>query len=248
MRRQLNAAGARGFIVGLSGGVDSAVTARLAQLAAPGSVIAALLPCHSDPGDDADALAVATHFSIHTTRIDLTAAYDALTAPVQAALGLLPRDIPRAAAPDPPGGHVPLANVKARLRMAALYAVANSVDYLVAGTGNRSELAIGYFTKYGDGGVDLLPIGHLTKRQVLALARDLDIPQAIIDRTPSAGLWEGQTDEGEMGFTYAELERYLRDGPEGVAPALAMRIDRLARRSEHKRAMPPMPEREELPV
>jgi NAD+ synthase len=126
--------------------------------------------------------------------------------------------------------------------MTALYAIANTINYLVAGTGNRSELAIGYFTKYGDGGADLLPIGHLTKREVVALARDLNVPPAIIDRTPSAGLWAGQTDEEEMGFTYAELERYLDRGPEGVSPALAMRIDRLTRQSEHKRAMPPIPE------
>ena len=111
----------------------------------------------------------------------------------------------------------------------------------MAGTGNRSELAIGYFTKYGDGGVDVLPIVNLVKSEVRALARELNVPDAVINRTPSAGLWLGQTDESEMGFTYDELERYLRDGAQSVTPALAMKIERLVRASEHKRRLPPAP-------
>ena len=129
--------------------------------------------------------------------------------------------------------------------MTTLYFLANSTNYLVAGTGNRSELAIGYFTKHGDGGADLLPIGHLLKREVRELAKELGVPDAIIDRPPSAGLWVGQTDEEDMGFTYAELERYLEDGPQAVSPALAMRIERLIRASEHKRKMPPIPDASE---
>ena len=139
-------------------------------------------------------------------------------------------------------GRVPLANMKPRLRMATLYFFANTLNYLVAGTGNRSEAAIGYFTKYGDGGVDLLPIGHLVKSEVRAVARELNVPSPIIERSPSAGLWMGQVDEEEMGFTYAELEHYLDEGPQGVSPALAMRIERLTRSSEHKRQLPPTPD------
>ncbi len=125
--------------------------------------------------------------------------------------------------------------------MTTLYYVANSLNYLVAGTGNRSELTIGYFTKYGDGGVDILPIGRLLKSEVQELARELDVPEPIITKAPSAGLWLGQTDEHEMGFTYADLEQYLKHGPDAVAPALAMRIERLVRASEHKRALAPAP-------
>ena len=125
--------------------------------------------------------------------------------------------------------------------MTTLYYVANSLNYLVAGTGNRSELEIGYFTKYGDGGVDLLPIGRLLKSEVRELARELEVPEPVIAKAPSAGLWLGQTDEHEMGFSYADLESYLTNGPDAVAPALAMRIERLVRASEHKRALPPMP-------
>src|SRR4051812_19396555 len=226
MRQQLQASGARGFIIGLSGGIDSAVVARLAQLAAPGNVVAAILPCRSDPDDERDAMLVANHFSMTTMRVDLAATYDTLIAAAQPALAGLDEGTRLAAPADPLRGRVPLANIKPRLRMTTLYFVANTVNYLVAGTANRSDLAIGYFTKYGDGGCDLLPLGHLEKSEVRALARDLNVPQAIIDRTPSAGLWLGQNDEEEMGFTYPELERYLDDGPQAVPPALAMRIER----------------------
>jgi NAD+ synthase len=239
MRRRLAATGARGFVVGLSGGLDSAVVARLAQLAAPGNVVAAILPCYSDPEDERDAASIAKHFSMTVVRTDLSAAYDTTIAAAQAGLPAQMRGTKTA---DPIRARLPLANVKPRLRMTTLYFLASSLDYLVAGTGNRSELSIGYFTKHGDGGVDLLPIGHLVKSEVRALARELNVPSAIIDRTPGAGLWLGQTDEEEMGFTYAELERYLEEGPQGVSPALAMKIERLIRSSEHKRALPPIPD------
>ena len=241
MRLQLSAAGARGFLIGLSGGVDSAVVARLAHMAAPGAATGVLLPCHSDPQDERDAQSVASHFSLPTMRIDLSATYDVLVVEAQSAVRVLPETVRSATPTDPLRGRVPLANIKPRLRMTALYFVANSLNYLVAGTGNRSELAIGYFTKYGDGGADLLPIGRLLKREVREMAKELGVPAVIIDRPPSAGLWIGQVDEEEMGFTYAELERYLEDGPQAVSPALAMRIERLTRTSDHKRVMPPLP-------
>ena len=241
MRRQLSAAGAHGFVVGLSGGIDSAVVARLAQLAAPGRVLAAILPSHSDPQDETDAELVAKTFSLPVARVDLTPTYEALAVAVQNAVKTLPSDMRPAAPSDPLRGRVPLANMKPRLRMTTLYYLANTLNYLVAGTGNRSELAIGYFTKYGDGGCDLLPLGRLVKREVGAMAVDLKVPKRIIDRIPSAGLWLGQTDEEEMGFAYADLERYLDEGAQGVSPALAMKIERLMRGSEHKRELPPMP-------
>jgi NAD+ synthase len=243
MRQQLQAAGASGLLVGLSGGVDSAVVARLAQLAAPGKVVAAILPCHSDPQDEEDAELVARHFSLTTVHIDLAATYDALIAALQPVMAN--PDYLRNRPPlDPIRGRVPLANIKPRLRMTALYFLANTLNYLVAGTGNHSELSVGYFTKWGDGGVDLLPLGRLTKQQVRSMAAELGVPKVIIDRTPSAGLWAGQKDEEEIGFTYAELDRYLADGPQAVAPALAMKVERLMRASEHKRGLPPMPDEE----
>ena len=244
MRRQLSSSGARGFVVGLSGGLDSAVVARLAQMAAPGHVVAALLPAHSDPADERDAAMVAQHFSLITIRVDLSDVYDATLASAQAALHALPEQLRGPRPTDPIRARLPLVNIKPRLRMTTLYFLANSMEYLVAGTSNRSELSIGYFAKHGDGGSDLLPIGHLLKSEVRALARELNVPAAVIDRTPSAGLWMGQSDEEEMGFSYAELERYLEEGPQGVSPALAMKMERLIRSSDHKRALPPVPDNE----
>lgn len=249
IRDRVNASGARGVAVGLSGGIDSAVVVRLAQLAMQDQVVGVLMPCHSDPRDEADARLVAEHFKVATVRVDLAPSYDRLVADLKSALGRLtvgPAITTSESNPDSIDlkARVPLANIKPRLRMTSLYYIANSLNYLVAGTGNRSELTIGYFTKYGDGGVDLLPLGNLLKSEVRALARSLDIPAPIIDKAPSAGLWLGQTDEAEMGFTYADLESYLTQGPEAVSPALAMRIERLVRASEHKRALAPAPDAE----
>jgi len=240
LRQRATAATARGFVVGLSGGIDSAVVARLCQLATPGQVAGVIMPCRSDPQDEADAGLVADAFSLPVIRVDLEPASEALMTDARAALDTLPREQRPAA--DGEAGRVARGNVGPRLRMATLYYVANSLGYLVAGTGNRSELTIGYFTKYGDGGVDVLPIGHLLKSQVRTLAKELGVPQAIIDKVPSAGLWLGQTDEAEMGFSYADLERYLTDGPEGVSPALALRLERTIRATEHKRSLPPTPD------
>jgi NAD+ synthase len=242
IREQVNASGARGIVVGLSGGIDSAVVLRLSQIAMEGQVVGVLMPCHSEPTDEADAKMVADHFKAPTIRVDLAPTYDRLAADLRAAMTQLPEAIalPSAASTDL-RARIPMANIKPRLRMSVLYYIANSLNYLVAGTGNRSELLIGYFTKYGDGGVDILPLGNLLKSEVQTLARTLDVPAAIIDKPPSAGLWLGQTDEAEMGFGYNDLERYLTDGPQAVSPALAMRVERLVRVSEHKRALAPVP-------
>ena len=237
LRQQVHAAGTRGIVVGLSGGIDSAVVARVAQMAMPDGVMTVIMPAHSDPRDAADARLVADAFALPVITVDLSDPYDALLTRVQGALG------PGAAGQGDAGeaaSRLALANIKPRLRMATLYYVANRLGYMVAGTGNRSEIAIGYYTKYGDGGVDLLPLGSLVKSEVRALARDLGVPAPVIDKAPSAGLWLGQTDEGEMGFTYAELEDYLNKGPESVAPAVATKIDRLALASDHKRQLPPV--------
>lgn len=243
IRQQVTIAGARGLAVGLSGGIDSAVVVRLCQLAAPGNVVGVVMPCDSDAQDEADARMVADHFALPVVRMDLGPSYGRLVGELSSALGQLPPEQqPAAKGATDPNARMAMANVKPRLRMTALYFVANSLNYLVVGTGNRSELMIGYFTKHGDGGSDLLPIGRLLKSEVLELARELKVPDAIIEKAPSAGLWGGQIDEEEMGFKYQDLERYLTKGPDTVAPALAMRIERLIRASEHKRVLAPMPE------
>ena len=243
LRERLAQSGAAGFVVGLSGGVDSAVVARLCQSAAPANVVGVIMPCHSAPGDDEDARLIASTFDIPTVRVDLAPAYDVLIKDLHGAVAAVPQaPLATAHVSGDQRARTPDANVKPRLRMTTLYFLANTLNYLVAGTGNRSELAIGYFTKHGDGGADLLPIGGLLKSEVQAAAREFGVPPSIIDKAPSAGLWPGQTDEAEMGFSYASLEKHLTQGPEAVAPALAMRIERLIRQTDHKRALPPVPE------
>jgi NAD+ synthase len=229
-------AGARGFVFGLSGGIDSAVVGRLCQLSAAHHVLGVLLPCYSHPQDEQDARLVASAFSIPVARVDLGPTFDALSESLQTAVKGLPTRVNVVDIKQ----QMPGANVKPRLRMTALYYVANSLNYLVAGTGNRSEITLGYYTKYGDGGVDLLPIGALLKSEVRELARDLGVPQRIIDKPPTAGLWMGQTDEAEMGFSYEALERYLSGGPSAVPANVAARIEMLRTSSEHKRALPPV--------
>ena len=225
-----------GFVFGLSGGIDSAVVAKLCQMAAPQRVLGVILPCYSHPQDEADARLVASAFSIPVAKVDLGPAFDALTESLQHAVKGMP---PRVESVDIKQ-QLPDANLKPRLRMASLYFIANSLNYLVAGTGNRSEITLGYYTKYGDGGVDVLPIGGLLKSEVRALARELGVPEPIITKPPTAGLWVGQTDEAEMGFSYDALENYLLKGPSAVPDAVAQRIERLRSSSNHKRELPPI--------
>lgn len=242
IREQVTSAGAEGCVVGLSGGVDSAVTAALCARATPGRVLGILMPCRSAAEDEADARAVAEAAGIPTLKVPLDEPYGALVSTLEAAVrqgreaGALRAE---AAAPvvAETRGRLASANLKPRLRMMTLYYVANLMNYLVLGTGNRAELEVGYFTKYGDGGVDLLPLGNCTKGDVRALARVLQIPQRVIDRAPTAGLWPGQTDEGEIGLTYDDLDRYLETG--SASDDVRARIERLHQASEHKRKPPP---------
>lgn len=225
IRERVREAGAAGTVVGLSGGVDSAVAAALCQRAVPGAAHALILPCESDPADLEDARLVASTLGLEPVTVPLDEPYRAFA-----------RVLPPA-----PGArqNLALANLKPRLRMTALYYYANAHGLLVVGTGNRSELHVGYFTKYGDGGVDILPLAGLVKEQVRELARHLGIPERIISKPPTAGLWPGQTDEGEMGLSYADLDRYLLTGV--AEPGVRERIIRMHEASEHKRRLPAQP-------
>ena len=225
--QQVSAAGCRGVVFGLSGGLDSSVVAALCKRACPDSTLAVIMPCDSDQTDTQHAREVADRFGIVTEAVALEETLDSVLRALPA--GDYPPDAERLAK----------ANIKPRLRMIVLYYLANRLNYLVAGTGNRSELSVGYFTKHGDGGADILPLGNLVKQQVRELAVHLDVPQPIIDKPPSGGLWPGQTDEGEMGITYAELDRYLTTGEANI---LARdRISNMITRSAHKRATPAIP-------
>jgi len=218
------AAGCKGVVVGMSGGLDSSVLAVLCHRAFPQSMFGVLMPCYSSQEDVEHAKAVASLFSIPVKIVVLDTVYDTL-------LKALPGD-----RVDPAVNRLAEANLKVRLRMLTLYYFANQLNYMVAGSGNRSELSVGYFTKYGDGGVDILPLGNLVKEQVRELGSFLGIPSEIINKPPSAGLWSGQTDEDELGLSYEELDRYLISGE--ASNELRDRIESMIVASEHKRLPP----------
>jgi len=228
IRDKVSAAGCRGVVIGMSGGIDSSVMAVLSQRAFPDNTLGVIMPCGSQPEDKEHARLVASKFSISATEVVLDEVLNAL-------LGVLPDY-----KVSPELANKAQANLKARLRMLTLYYTANQLGYMVAGSGNRSELAVGYFTKFGDGGVDFLPLGNLVKGEVRRLARFLGVPDVIIDKPPSAGLWEGQTDEQELGISYDELDNYLLAGEASVE--VRQRIESMIAASEHKRVLPPVPD------
>jgi len=224
IRDKVLAAGCKGVVLGMSGGIDSSVVAVLCCRAFPQSMLGVTMPCHGSREDEEHARDVASRFSIPTRTVSLDAVFDTL-------LKALPKE-----QVEPDTNQLAKANLKARLRMLTLYYFANQLKYMVVGSGNRSELCVGYFTKYGDGGVDILPLGGLVKRQVRELAVFLGIPQEIIDKPPSAGLWQGQTDEAELGLSYAELDRYLVTGE--ASKKVKNKIEAMMAASDHKRLPP----------
>lgn len=228
LRKKCLEAGTKGLVCGLSGGVDSAVVAGLCQKAFPEASLGVIMPCHSLANDREDAFLVARTLGIEVMEVDLSREHTSIYGKIEMAISA--SDISQEARQMSQG------NLKARLRMAALYTVANLRNYLVVGTDNAPESYIGYFTKYGDGGVDLLPISSLSKAEVRAWARALGLPESIASRPPSAGLWPGQTDEEEIGLSYEVIDRYLLG--EKVTDSAVQRIERMHTLSAHKRQTP----------
>ena len=226
IRDKVLAAGCKGVVLGVSGGLDSSVAGVLCYRAFPQTTLGVIMPCHSSQEDMEHAHLVASKFSIPTEMVVLDTVFDTL-------LKTLPSE---KVVPDT--SQLAQANLKARLRMLTLYYFANSLKLMVVGSGNRSELAVGYYTKYGDGGVDILPLGNLVKRQVRELAGFLGIPQEIIDKPASAGLWRGQTDEDELGLSYEELDRYLVTGE--ASNKVRRKIESMIAAADHKRQTPPV--------
>lgn len=236
IRETVDGSGAGGVILGLSGGIDSALVMKLCcDALGSGRVEAVLLPAtdgvstdEKDAGEYAASLGVRIHrFPI---KRDVSAIADAVGASDAKVLG----------------------NIKARVRMVYLYANANMRNLRVAGTGNKSELLTGYFTKFGDGAVDFLPLGDIYKTEVRQLAARLRLPEVFLVKPPSAGLWEGQTDEDELGIAYEQLDRILfamENGLSAVETAretgleagLVDRVFSMVESSGHKRAMAPIP-------
>ena len=228
----VNFANAEGVIIGLSGGIDSAVTAFLCSNAlGKEKVIGLGLPCKSDPNDIQDAELISNLIGIEFIKIDLTSIFEKFIDEMK-----LKTETNKLA----------LANTKSRLRMVTLYFINQSRGrFLVAGTGNRTELSIGYFTKYGDGGVDFEPIGDLFKSEVKKIAKILEIPEKIINKAPSAGLWEGQTDEDEIGISYDELDEiiYRIDNNLNLNDfnkEKIIKIKEMMNNAQHKLKMPPI--------
>lgn len=228
LREQAVKAGVKGLVVGISGGVDSAVVSGLCKRAFPENSVGVIMPSHSNPVDREDALLIAETHGLKVVEVDLGEVHQGILERVQKGLneqGLTFEE------------RLSQGNLKARLRMSTLYTVANALNYLVVGTDNAPESYTGYFTKYGDGGVDLLPISTLTKTEVRAWAAKLGLPDKIVNRVPTAGLWPGQTDESEMGITYDLIDRYLLG--EEIPAESVEKIEKLHRQSEHKRLLPP---------
>jgi NAD+ synthase len=228
IREKVLAAGCKGVVVGMSGGLDSSVLAVLCHRAFPQNMLGVIMPCCSQREDKAHAQLVASKFSIPTTEVVLDDVLAAL----------------RQVLPDyqagPAVSQLAQANLKVRLRMLTLYYVANKLEYMVAGSSNRSEVSTGYFTKYGDGAADIKPLGKLVKGQVRELAGFLGIPRPIIEKPPSAGLWDSQTDEGELGFSYDELDHYLLTGE--ASDERREKMESSIAASAHKRSLPPVPD------
>lgn len=227
IKSKVTDAGAQGTVVGLSGGIDSAVVAALCQRAFPEHNIGVMMPIDSSPIDAEYAELAARRIGMSFITVDLTSTWREMVSAIES---------PLVDAPENALG-LARANVKPRLRMAALYYVAARFGALVVGTENLPEITVGYSTKFGDGAADLMPMANLLKSEVRGLAKVLDVPQEIIDRPPTAGLWEGQTDEDEMGLTYDELDKYLLTGE--ARPEVKDKIESLNKRSSHKRMMPP---------
>jgi NAD+ synthase len=226
IRTQISGSEGKGAVVGVSGGIDSAVVVVLCKRACPDTTLGINLPCYSDPVDQEHARLVAQKFNIPYRVIVLDGIYDSF-------LKILPSD-----KADPADDQLTRSNLKVRLRMVTLYYHANRLSYRVVGSSNRSELTVGYFTKFGDGAVDMMPLGNLVKQEVVDLAQYLGIPDVIIEKPPTAGLWPGQTDEDEMGITYKDLDRYILTGQ--ADEKVKERIEQLHTRSQHKRELPPV--------
>jgi NAD+ synthase len=239
IRAQLEQTGFERLVVGLSGGVDSATVALLAARSiGADNLLAVRMPYRSSsPDSETDALRVVTALGCRTERIEITPMVDPMLALVSGA--------------DEAALQVRRGNVMARQRMIILYDRSAAFDALVAGTGNKTEALLGYGTLYGDMAAAIAPIGDLYKSQLRAVAEALGVPGEILAKPPSADLWPGQTDEGELGATYDDLDRVLfalvdrrwradRCVAAGLDAALVAWVARRVAANEFKRQQPPV--------
>ena len=225
IQRLLEEAGAKGIIYGNSGGKDCALSGILCKLACDDTV-GIIMPAGSSQNygsDKTDASALAEQFGIETRIVDLKETFEA----IKSAMGKS-AELSDAAA----------VNIAPRLRMTTLYAIGQSEGRLVAGTGNASERYMGYFTKWGDGACDFNPIADLTVTEIYEFLEYFNAPESIIKKAPSAGLFDGQTDESEMGVTYRAIDEFIKTG--NAAEKDLEIISGYHKVSEHKRAGIPL--------
>ncbi|WP_339228269.1 NAD(+) synthase [Oceanobacillus sp. FSL K6-2867] len=230
LQEQVKQAHVNGLLVGVSGGLDSAVVANLIKRACPDNSLGVMMPIQTSDSNLYDARDVIEKASIDSLTIDLTDTHQVMYKQIRDRLNEKEQFN---AANDQLAG----ANLRARLRMSTLYTIATNYNYLVVGTDNASEWYTGYFTKYGDGGVDILPIVEFTKAEVREMATLLGVPEQVVAKKPSADLWEDQTDEKEMGVSYDVIDAYLKG--ENIASADKEIIERMHQRSAHKRTSLP---------
>jgi len=229
----LKNSGAKGIVYGNSGGKDSALVGSLCKMACENTV-GVIMPCESKRNyniDKKDGLTVAEYFGIETREVDITPIKAALVKAVASATAI---------------NESANININPRLRMTTLYTIAASENLLVAGTGNRSESYLGYFTKWGDGAYDFNPIADLTVTEIYEFLEYLNCPRCVIDKAPSAGLFDGQTDESEMGITYGEVDSFLLTGT--ASAEVIAQIEKRHTQSEHKRKNPPLYHESEIPI
>jgi len=226
LQEQVKQANVKGLLVGVSGGLDSAVVANLIKRACPNDSLGVIMPLKSNPNDVRDAENVLKTCQLDHLTVDLTKSHEILYGEIQ-------KQIKAENAWHEELNRIADANLRARLRMSTLYTISTNYRYLVVGTDNAAEWYTGYFTKYGDGGVDLQPIIDLTKEEVREMAVYLGVPDEVVQKKPSADLWTGQTDEEEMGTTYDYIDSYIKGKP---IPEKDKRvIDQLHQQTEHKR-------------
>ncbi len=230
IKKVIAESGAKGVIYGNSGGKDCTLVGALCALATD-NVLGVIMPCQSAQNygsDRDDALLAGEKFGIKQIEVDLTATKNAF-------LNAIGEEIDVDSASE---YAVKMAgiNINPRLRMSVLYALGQAKGYLVAGTGNLCEMTMGYFTKWGDGACDFNPISDLTVPEVYEMLEYLGAPESIISKAPSAGLYQGQTDEKELGVTYAEVTAYIKGGE--ISDEARNKIERAERNSAHKRRMP----------
>ncbi len=242
IRKRVQIARAKKVVIGLSGGLDSTVVARLCVDAlGPEKVLCLLMPVQETP-DTAEGRRLAGEFEVDYHLVDLQQGFTTLLETYQDSLGLRKKDM----------SMLVQGNFASRLRMASLYFTANSISGMVMGTSNKTELLTGYFSKYGDGASDAIPLGDLYKTQVRLLAQEIGIPERVIEKPPTAGFFQGQTDEGDLGMDYSSLDRVLyglelKLSNEEIAASLGMelaevqRIEKMVQRAAHKRALGMVP-------